>query len=55
MLLVVAGWRNRRIADKIGVSVKTVDTHCCRILNKLDLDNKVVLTRYAIRRGWVRP
>jgi len=37
------------------MSVKTVDHHCQHIMEKLDLHDRVVLTRFAIREGLVTP
>jgi DNA-binding NarL/FixJ family response regulator len=37
------------------ISVKTVERHRQNILDKLDLRDRVQLTRYAIRRGLIEP
>ena len=47
--LLAAGLINREIAIRLGVSVKTVDSHRGHILKKLRLRNNADLTRYAIR------
>lgn len=49
------GLRNAEIADRLGVSVKTIDTHRHRVLKKLGVDNNVRLVRLAIREGWITP
>lgn len=47
------GLSKKEIARLDGVSVKTVDHHCQHIMEKLDLHDRVELTRYAIREGLV--
>jgi len=46
------GWQTRRIADEICVSMKTVQTYCARIKEKLGLDNATELSREAVL--WVK-
>lgn len=45
------GQENREIAEILGVSLKTVQTHCAHIKEKLGLANGTVLIREAVR--WV--
>lgn len=47
--LVVAGLANKEIADKLFISVRTVDTHKTNILQKLNLKSSIELVKYAIR------
>ncbi len=51
--LVAEGYKNREVAEKLGISVKTVETHRANIMNKLAFRNVVQLVRYAIRKGLV--
>ncbi|MBW5446385.1 response regulator [Cohnella sp. CFH 77786] len=46
------GALNKEIADKLGISEHTVKNHLKNILNKLHLDNRVQLARYAFERGY---
>jgi DNA-binding NarL/FixJ family response regulator len=46
---------NRQIAELLTISEKTVETHRANILEKLGMRDRVELTRYAIRRGFVEP
>jgi DNA-binding NarL/FixJ family response regulator len=46
---------NRQIAELLMISEKTVETHRANILEKLGMRDRVELTRYAIRRGFVEP
>jgi DNA-binding NarL/FixJ family response regulator len=49
--LVAKGYTYREIADKLVISVKTVQNHVQNILTKLQLSKRYELMRYAIRRG----
>lgn len=50
---VARGLTNREVAQTLGLSEHTVKNHLKNILQKLHLDNRVQLTRYAYERGWV--
>ena len=45
------GNTNSEIAARLGISVRTAETHRSRLMNKLDIHNQADLTRYALRRG----
>lgn len=47
------GLTNRAIADRLFVSVHTVNTHMKHIFTKLGINTRVELTRLAIERGGV--
>lgn len=49
--LIASGLTNRKIADKLYISVKTVETHRARILQKLDFHTTAELVKYAIKTG----
>jgi DNA-binding NarL/FixJ family response regulator len=49
--LVAKGLNSRQIADRLVISHRTVQNHTQNVLNKLQLHNRVELTRYAIERG----
>lgn len=44
---------NQEIADKLFISVKTVNTHRNNIMQKLETKNTAGLVRYAIRQGLI--
>lgn len=46
------GMKNAEIAEAMGISIKTVDTHRGHVLSKLEVRNNVELLRLAIRKGW---
>jgi DNA-binding NarL/FixJ family response regulator len=47
--LVAEGQSNKEVADKLGISVRTAETHRAHVLRKLNLDSIAGLVRYAIR------
>lgn len=51
--LVSLGYKNREVAEKLEIAVKTVETHRANIMNKLALRNVAQLIRYAIQKGMV--
>jgi DNA-binding NarL/FixJ family response regulator len=53
--LVAEGLTTRQIAELLVIAEKTVERHRSNILEKLQLRDRVDLTRYAIRRGLIEP
>ncbi len=51
--LIVEGKSTKEIADVLGISVKTAETHRTRLMQKLDIHDVASLVRYAIRHGLV--
>src|SRR5688572_26779994 len=51
--LIADGKTNREIADALNISNKTVETHRCAVMVKLELHTSASLVRYAIRNGIV--
>ena len=49
--LYAEGGTTREIADRLCVSVKTVETHRQRIMEKLEIRSIAELTKYAVREG----
>ncbi|HEV8700762.1 MAG TPA: response regulator transcription factor [Candidatus Polarisedimenticolia bacterium] len=49
--LIAEGHTNKEIAGLLGLSVKTIENHRTRIMDKLEIHNVAGLTRYAIERG----
>jgi len=45
------GKTTKQIAEKLGISIKTVETHRQQIMNKTGIDNVAGLTKYAIKEG----
>jgi DNA-binding NarL/FixJ family response regulator len=53
--LVAKGLSYKQIAERLGVSHRTVQNHVQNTLGKLQLHNRVELTRYAIEQGLDQP
>ncbi len=53
--LIAEGHTTREIAQILGVSVKTVETHRQQLMERLDIHDIAGLVRYAIRIGLVMP
>lgn len=47
------GYTNKELAQQLGLSVKTVETHKVRICDKLGLRSRADMVRYAMSRGWM--
>jgi DNA-binding NarL/FixJ family response regulator len=52
--LIAWGSSNKEAADKLDVSVKTVETYRVRIAEKLGLRSRTELVKYALRQGWLK-
>jgi len=55
LLEVARGQTNREVAASLGLSEHTVKNHLKNILQKLHLDNRVQLTRYAYEHKMMEP
>lgn len=49
--LMAEGHSTKNIAEKLYLSVKTIEAHRSQIMRKLDIHNVAELTKYAIREG----
>ena len=49
--LVTEGQRTREVAQRLGLSIKTVESHRSEIMKRLNIHDVVSLARYAIRVG----
>lgn len=50
---VAQGYSNKDIAAQLTLSVKTVETYRARAMEKLGLESRAALVRYALERGWL--
>jgi two-component system response regulator NreC len=53
--LIAEGETTKEIAWRLGLSVKTVESHRIKLMRKLDIHETATLVRYAIRRGLTPP
>ena len=53
LAMISSGHTNRQVADTLGISTNTVESHRKHIIDKLDLHSTADLVRYAIRHGIV--
>jgi DNA-binding NarL/FixJ family response regulator len=53
--LVAQGHSNKDVAEALGISVRTAETHRASVLRKLNLDSIAALVRYAIRNKMIEP
>jgi DNA-binding NarL/FixJ family response regulator len=51
--LVAAGRTSAQIAERLGISRRTAETHRANIYKKLLLENRTELVAFALRRGLV--
>ena len=52
--LIADGKTSRTIARKLGITVRTVETHRANMMTKLDVDNAAALVRFAVENGFTR-
>jgi two-component system response regulator NreC len=51
LILLAEGLKSAEIADRLGISAKTVARHRENIMSRLDLHSRTELVKYAIRKG----
>lgn len=52
--LIAWGYSNKEIAQKLDISVKTVEAHKTNTMRKLGMKGRIDIVRYAILRGWLQ-
>ena len=53
LILIAQGASNKHVAQKLDVSVRTVETHRLNLRRKLGIETAAGLANYAIKRGWI--
>ena len=53
--LIAEAYTSKQIAQELVISIKTVERHRQNIRDNLGMNDRVELTRYAIRRGLIQP
>jgi DNA-binding NarL/FixJ family response regulator len=51
--LVAVGHSNKEIADRLTISIKTVEVHKANAMRKLGLTGRVDIIRYGVLQGWL--
>jgi two-component system response regulator NreC len=52
--LIAQGFTNKEIAARLGIAVKTIETHRARAMEKLGLQSRAAVVRLALERGWLQ-
>jgi DNA-binding NarL/FixJ family response regulator len=55
LTLIAEGNTNKQVAELLGISVRTVETHRERVMRKLNAQGTAALTKWAISLGLVNP
>jgi len=55
LVLVAQGHTNQAVADRLSLSVKTIESYRARLMAKLGLQNRAHLTQFAIEMGLLQP
>jgi two-component system response regulator NreC len=53
LTLLAWGYSNKEVANKLTLSVKTVETYRLRVSEKAGLRSRTEIVRYALRQGWL--
>lgn len=53
VVLIAEGLTNKEIAERLGISPSTVQTHTGRVMEKLKLQKRGEIIKYALRRGLI--
>ena len=51
---VALGYLAKEIAGRLGISIKTVETHKAKAMVKLGLKNRIDIGRYGMLQGWLQ-
>jgi DNA-binding NarL/FixJ family response regulator len=51
---IAQGYSNKEVASRLRISVKTVETHKARVMEKLGIQSRVELVKYAMDEGWLQ-
>jgi DNA-binding NarL/FixJ family response regulator len=51
--MIAWGYSNKEIAERMQISVKTVEAHKANAMKKLGISSRIDIVRYAILQGWL--
>jgi DNA-binding NarL/FixJ family response regulator len=52
--LIAWGYSNKQIAERLGLSVKTVEVHKANAMKKLGMKSRIEVVRFAVLKGWLQ-
>ena len=55
LVLLAEGQSNKIVAERLGISVRTIEGHRARLMLKLELQNFADLVKYALRHFLIKP
>jgi DNA-binding NarL/FixJ family response regulator len=53
--LIAWGYSNKEIANRLNLSVKTIESHKANAMKKLGMSSRIDIVRYAVVQGWMDP
>lgn len=51
--MIASGYTNKEIAERMRISVKTVEAHRYNAMTKMDMRSRIDIVRYAVLQGWL--
>jgi two-component system response regulator NreC len=51
--LIAWGYSNKEIANRLNLSVKTIESHKANAMKKLGMSSRIDIVRYAVVQGWM--
>jgi two-component system response regulator NreC len=55
LALLAEGQSNRAVAERLGISGRTVESHRAHMMIKLQCKSVVEMIKYALRNGFIKP
>ena len=55
LILLAKGLSNKEVAQRLYLSVRTVEGHLANIYDKLGVHSRTEAALYAVRQGWLGP
>jgi DNA-binding NarL/FixJ family response regulator len=52
--LIAWGLLSKEIADRLQISIKTVETHKANAMRKMEMRSRIDVVRYAVLQGWLQ-
>jgi len=51
--LIAWGYSNKEVANRLNLSVKTIESHKANAMKKLGMSSRIDIVRYAVVQGWM--